>query len=430
MIYYLLRAYTRWGLWLNFRKVYLEHAERLPAETTVILALNHPTAFLEPILLGTHVDVPCWYMLRGDKFVNGAAEWFLRKIHNLPVWRAAHSDRAALRGNVATMAFATDRVVAGEPTVILSEGSWSGRLRLKRLQRGTSRMLFQAWKKARDKPVAIVPVAANFTDPQAFRSSVTLTFGEPIYARDYADAWSGDARETTDAVTAELERRLRRLVYHLDDRERVPLAEALLPLVQHDYPDSGLWPVGRDAPFSARQSELIDALNAMHRVDARALASEVDDYYRALRAREVTDSGVALPGYGSALRAAGLLALGPFAMAAFLAVYAPGYFVARRAEGQRKSEQFFASVRYGLGLGTFAAYALTWTVVFALLIGWPALLAGPLLYGAAHFYLRWRESFTLWRDATRAAALPAGELARLRRLRADVLSAVLSPRVA
>lgn len=419
-----MRAYARWGLWLYFRKVYLEYAERIPRRTTVIFALNHPTAFIEPVALGTHVDTPCWFMLRGDKFVHPAAAWFLRQIHNLPIFRAAHGNRAEVRGNVESMDFATDRVLEGEPTVILSEGSWSGRLRLKKVQRGTARMLFQAWRKDREAPVAIVPVGCHFDAPQAFRSSITLSFGQPIFARDYGEQHASDSRAAIESVTDELQRRLRQLVIHVEERERLELAESLLPLVRHGRPDSGVWPTSRTQPWRAAQWRAVARLNELDRVDARALAEEIDDYCRHLQRAEVTDSGVAYPTYGTTARALGLLALGPFAMAGWLVNFAPATLAARRAEPQRRSEQFFGSVRYGLGLGIFFAYALLWTIVFALLVGWLALLVPLLLYASAQLYLRWRESFTLWRDATRARSLPPDVLAGLRRRRREILATV------
>ena len=419
-----MRAYARWGLWLNFRKVYLEHAERVPAGGNVIFALNHPTAFLEPIAVGTHVDPRCWYMLRGDKFVNRAAKWLLHRIGNLPIWRVTHDGRAAVRGNVATMDFATDRVLEGEPTVILSEGSWSGRLRLMGIQRGTARMLFQAWRKDRAKPVAVVPVAANFTDPQAFRSSLTLSYGEPIYAADYAEAHAEDSRAAIDAVTAEIQRRLRELVIHVEERERLGLVERLLPLVQHGRPDSGLRPTSRVQPFREAQWRAAEAVNHLDRVGARALATELDDYLRLLNANGVSDSGVALPGYGTLARAAGLVALGPLAFLGLFLHYPPAYFVARRAEAHRGSDQFFASVRYGLGLGVFFGYALAWTLACAFVVGWWALLAPVFLYATAQFYLRWRESFALWRDAARVRALAPEVRVRLGAAREGVLASV------
>ena len=419
-----MRAYARWGLWLYFRKVYLEYAERVPARTTVIFALNHPTAFIEPIALGTHVAPKCWYMLRGDKFATPAARWFLRQIHNLPIFRAAHGNRAEVRGNVETMDFATDRLLEGQPVVILSEGSWSGRLRLKRIQRGTARMLFQAWRKDRSAPVAIVPVGCHFDAPHDFRSTVTLSFGEPIYATDYAQAHAADPRAAIEEVTAEVQRRLAGVVVHVEEPERLPLAEALLPLVQHGRPDSGLWPTARRQPWRAAQWQAVAALNDMDRVDARALAEEVDDYHRRLQRAGVTDPGVAYPAYGTPWRALVLLALGPLAMAGWLANFVPAYFAARRAEAQRDSEQFFGSVRFGLGLASFFAFALFWTAALAALIGWLALAVPVLLYASAHLYLRWRESFELWRDATRARSLEAAELQQLRGARAAILEAV------
>ena len=422
MIYFVLRAYCRVALWINFRKVYLEDADRIPEEPTVLFGLNHPTAFLDPIILGTHVDPWCWYMLRGDKFVNAPVRWGLRQIRNLPIWRGRDAGRSGVQRNLATMDFATDRLLLGEPTIILSEGLCRHERRLRPIQRGTARMMFQAYRKDPSKPVAIVPSAINYTAPNEFRSSVYLSFGEPIYAADYAEDYRADKRETIDAVTAELERRLRELVVHVEDPRRDDLADRIVPLVTNAFPDRGYPPVGREAPARAALHRAVERLNAMDAVALGGLTHDLERYDRLLATSGVTDEAIANLGYGSAWRALLLLITGPLAVLGLMLNY-PLAVIAHRQTVKRVSNlQFFASVRWGIGLGLYLAVTLAWTVALAFAIGWFALLV-PLVFGlTGYFALLWYESFDLWRKSARLGALADTQLEKLTAMRAGLLA--------
>ncbi len=420
MIYYVLRFYAMLGLWVNFRKVYVEHRERIPEGNHVIFALNHPTAFIDPIAVGTHVDPACWFILRGDKFVTPFVRWFLRQIQNVPIYRESDGVQA-LRGNVTTMAKVTEEVVRGEPTVILCEGRWSPRRRVHRVQRGTARMLFQAHKKDTSKPVAIVPTGITYTDANAFRSTLTISYGEPIYAADYAAAYAEDSRAATDAVSAVLRERIGGLIVRVDDKRNDGLVERLLPILQHDYPDPGFPPTAERSPFHAAQRGAVERINGMDAVELNAVRYDLDAYEKALERAGVSDSGLAVPSYGSLPRAVGLWSLGPLAVVALLLHYPLAAIIQRYTVRTVESEQFFGSVRYGLGLGAFLVYALVLTAVGAFAVGWFCLLLPPLLLAAAYFYLLWSESFALWRASARARNLPPETREHLLALRADLI---------
>ena len=425
MIYVFLRFLSRLAVWLNFRKVYVEHAERIPRGKHLIYGQNHPTAFLDPIILGTHIPEKAWFMLRGDKFVNEPVRWFLRKIHNLPIWRQSEGGRSALRSNLETMAFATDRIVAGEPTVILSEGVCRHERRLRPIQRGTARMLFQAQRKAADERVAIVPVATNYTASNGFRSSVALTFGEPIYAHDYAKLHRADPRAAVEAVTAELQKRLRAEVIHVADRSRDRLVDRLLPLIQHARPDTGVRPVARRSPYRREQWLAVEAVNALDPVDARTLESELDDYYAALERHGLTDSGVALPAYASVGRAFALWIFGPLILLGWLMHYPLATIIQRRTERLVRNPQFYSSVRWGLGLGAFIVSALLLATLVGLALGWvAAVFVPPFMYVLAYGFLVHRDAYTLWQQAARTRSVTPETLAELRRDRAAILARV------
>ena len=50
------------------RKVHVHNREGVPSDKPVLIAANHPTAFVDPCLLCTYLDPPIYNMARGDIF--------------------------------------------------------------------------------------------------------------------------------------------------------------------------------------------------------------------------------------------------------------------------------------------------------------------------------------------------------------------------
>jgi len=363
-------------------------------------------------------------MLRGDMFSSKAAAWFLHQVHNLPIFRQRDGGSAGVRRNVETMDFATDRVVQGEPTVILSEGVCKHERRLRPIQRGTARMMFQAWKKDPSAPIAIVPTGCNYTAPNKFRSSLTITYGEPIYAADYASAHAEDPRGTVDVVTEELERRLRKMVIHVEDRENESLVERLLPIIQRSYPNAGFPPVEYDGRVRAAQWRAVETINGMSQFDLKQFDEKLSSYERMLRESNVTDAAVAMPKYGSVWRAALLVILGPLAVLGLVVGYPFAQIINTQITKRVRSDQFFGSVRWVAGLVAWIVLAIVITAVLSFVIGWFALLVVPMATAFGYFSLLWYESFDLWRQSIRINALAESQRSKLHKQRTQLLTEV------
>ena len=77
MLYNIVRPFAKIALGLYFRKIYIANREAIPDDKPVILAANHPTAFIEPCILACWLVQPLSFIARGDLYVNSL---ILRKI--------------------------------------------------------------------------------------------------------------------------------------------------------------------------------------------------------------------------------------------------------------------------------------------------------------------------------------------------------------
>ncbi|MFK7806382.1 MAG: hypothetical protein AB8F74_01150, partial [Saprospiraceae bacterium] len=62
MLYRITRPFAQIAIRTTFRKIYFTNEERIPWDKPVILAINHPTIFIEPCLLATHLDEPLHFL--------------------------------------------------------------------------------------------------------------------------------------------------------------------------------------------------------------------------------------------------------------------------------------------------------------------------------------------------------------------------------
>ena len=85
--YRFVRPLARIALKTYFSKIYLNGLEKIPADKPIILAANHPSAFLEPCILATTLPRPLHFMVRGDLFQKPLYRALLMSLHMIPMYR-------------------------------------------------------------------------------------------------------------------------------------------------------------------------------------------------------------------------------------------------------------------------------------------------------------------------------------------------------
>ena len=68
MIYSFVRPIAAYALKIFFRKIYFTNRDRIPKGKPLILAINHPTAFIEPCILACFLPIKLHFLVRGDLF--------------------------------------------------------------------------------------------------------------------------------------------------------------------------------------------------------------------------------------------------------------------------------------------------------------------------------------------------------------------------
>lgn len=229
MVYLLVRPLARFLLRFYYRNIDLTGLENIPQNAAVILAANHPTAFIEPCILACFQPRKLWFLARGDLFKTRLARWALAAINILPVFRMEDGGYEKLRNNFGTFNACHRALSARKAIMILAEGRCIHEKALRPLRKGTARLALGALANDATLPeVYIVPVGINFTHADRVRGTVMIRCGTPILASAYMDEFRGNEAIAIKSLTSHLRARLSPLVVQFPDRQVADSGEARL----------------------------------------------------------------------------------------------------------------------------------------------------------------------------------------------------------
>lgn len=305
----LLRATLRLLLEVFFGELDVVGGDRIPTGRPVMLCPNHPSAGMDAMLMGAVFGEKVHYLAKAPLFRNPLAGAFLRWLGGIPVYRkqdagtatatpaAAAPGAAGAPGAKNVEAFAAAHRVLREKgwLALFPEGTSMDTPRLLPLKTGAARIALEVEEEASfTLGVVIVPVGLAYSAPTDFRSRVVVSVGEPIEARDYRERYERDPQEAVRALTAALERGIRRELAYVPEEPLASLAEAIAII----YESEGK--MGADAPSRRAAREAVrDALHHYAESDpARVVVAQdaLSRYMRKIERLSLSDRVVARAG--------------------------------------------------------------------------------------------------------------------------------------
>src|SRR5438034_10882663 len=83
-----------------FKRYKVKNAENIRTNGPVILAMNHPNAFMDPIMFAFFAYPPKFYYLaRGDAFNSWFGNYFLTSVGVAPIFRIQDGGKEGLKKN-------------------------------------------------------------------------------------------------------------------------------------------------------------------------------------------------------------------------------------------------------------------------------------------------------------------------------------------
>jgi len=372
LLYRIVRPLARIALKTYFKKIYLSGLEKLPLDKPVILAANHPSAFLEPCILATTLPRPLHFMVRGDLFQKKIYRILLMSLHMIPMYRKKDIGFSGVRNNFSSLDYTYDLLHKNKLILILAEGTTKHEKRLRPIQKGAARMALGAIKKYPHLDVQIVPIGVNYTDIISYRSDVMLEIGDPLSVRDYLKEKVVHPAKLIETLTAQLAAQLKELVVIIDKKEDEPLVESIFSLYRNNYPEPK-FPIqsASNRPLQ-RERKIANDTGRLSVEVKQNLQKMIDHYQSGLAENQLTDAVIVQPNqyhpFNHLILIAGFI---PFLIGYFTNIL-PVRQGKLLADTRVKKIEFYASVSASASLAAYLLY------IFLLFI--PAFILKSLFY--------------------------------------------------
>jgi 1-acyl-sn-glycerol-3-phosphate acyltransferase len=222
------------GLGFSFRLFFRRIREVRPSRTLfgrTIFVSNHPSAFLDPLVISRLRTPVVYFMTRSDVF-----NWFTKPLfwlaQMIPIYRAQDGGNSQEK-NKKVFKKATQTLAKKRNLLIFGEGLTDDvfERRLKPIKKGAIRIGFTAledldWK----YEIQVQGLGINYTNPGILRSEVLIAAAEPIVLNDYKEAYLENPSKVISELNRALENRMQAQITHLRSEEHLQLHEQIMML--------------------------------------------------------------------------------------------------------------------------------------------------------------------------------------------------------
>jgi 1-acyl-sn-glycerol-3-phosphate acyltransferase len=226
----LLRNWVVLAIRVYFRKIQVIGSEKIPRSGPVLFAPNHQYAFMDALII-TIIDrkIP-YYLVRGDIFRTRLANFMLRSLRMMPVYRA--KDKVDMvKKNEEIFDKCMEILGSFGHLIIFPEGNHSKIRRIRPVQKGIFRIAFRTLlEKQGAQDLVIIPVGINYDDQSHFQSDLLVNFGNPIKVSQYLEEYKQSSARVIGELKNKIFAELVRLNINIENAESYKFYENIIKI--------------------------------------------------------------------------------------------------------------------------------------------------------------------------------------------------------
>ena len=375
MIWQTLRYLITFFLPSFYKRIQAKNLKNVQVNGPVIIAMNHPNAFTDPIYF-CYVYYPwkSFFLARGDAFKPGLISYLLEAMGVVPIFRMQDAGKEGLKKNDESYQRVNYLLRKGSKIIVFAEGLCVQERRLRPLKKGVARMVFGAYEALNSDKLVVVPIGVNYSKPHRFRSNVFYNVGEPIPVKDFIPEYTQNPAKTYNTFLQVLEPKMRALITHIEDRQNDELVYQVEELCKKDeLMSQGLDYTNLEHDFRVL-TRLTEKVNAAARTNPELIAELKPlsrSYFKELEQSKLKDwlinpkqnKNVTWPVFTVRLM---LLVMGaPIYVGALVGNYFPFILAHMLTKKNIKNIEFYSSIAIGSGMFLFwINYILWFTVIY------------------------------------------------------------------
>ncbi len=395
-LYSFLRFFVDRHTFRGFRRYRIVGRENIP-EGACLYGSNHCNTLMDAMVILATTHEKKVFIARADIFQNPKTAKILRWLRILPIYRIRDGIGAVRDKNGDTMDQAMDVMYDEVPMYLFPEATHRTKHSLRPISKGIFHIALRANNKyGKEKPVYIVPVGLEYGDYFRFRSTILLSYGEPINVSEFV---KGREEENEAVILNELKTVL---------RERMAKLISFIPDEDEDY--EAIWELTKiragKQPCSLKKrlennkqkiAEILD-FKEKEPEKAKTLFDKVRDFTRLRKEKKISVKSVANKAtFGKTLLKSLLMLLGlPFYVAAAV-VSCPIWIIAYFVLKGLKDKAFRNTANFCVEMVMHPLVMAAGITLLFCLVPWKfAALGSVFLYYSYVYFIDYNEWLRIW----------------------------------
>jgi len=298
LLYFILNTTLSLGLPLFFREIGTKNKKSLPKKKGTLYVANHPSAFMDPIIVAWLSKQPIHFLTMAEVFKAKKFEGIFRSAHMYPIYRQVDGP-GSMDKNEEIFKTCHKLLFNKKGVLIFGESMTDDTFvrRLKPIKKGAARIAFGALEEYGwdDFDLNIVAVGTNYSEPSIFRSDVIINYADPINVADYKELYQENNAKGINALTSEISERIKGGITHIQSYDLEPFFEQLLIIskkgMSHDNFDKKLSLKDR-LSFSRNLAKHFNETDFLENNNNIKLKESTQTYFEELDKLEITDNTI------------------------------------------------------------------------------------------------------------------------------------------
>ena len=295
MLYSILRFLFKITGHVFFRNITIRNKQLISDKGPLIIVANHPSAFMDPIVMATMFNRKLYFLGKGILFKSKFAKWILPKFNTIPIYRQA-DDPSEMRKNEDTFRACYKYLEEGCAILIFPEGITKTERKLREIKTGAARIALGAEAKNNfTLNIQIVTVGLNYSNPHKFNRDLFINIAEPISLVDYKDAYKTGPVKTVQQITELIRIQLEKHIIAISDEK----IDALSGDIEYLYKNKlskelGIAAHDQNSSFLLTKKIISAVAYFMEKEPERAekMALRIKQYHRNLNAIGLQDADI------------------------------------------------------------------------------------------------------------------------------------------
>ncbi|MFN4122309.1 MAG: 1-acyl-sn-glycerol-3-phosphate acyltransferase [Flavobacteriales bacterium] len=180
MIYYYLRTLLKPFFLCYFQRVINTGKHHIPKEGPILFTANHPSSFLDGIVLSLTQPRKVYFLTRADVFKYKIIALLLKSIGLIPIYRAREFG-LDVKKNKEVFEAVFKIFDGGGAVLIFPEGTSRLDRSLNAFKKGTARLVMSyAERNSSQRMLSVIPVGINFFSYTDHRAPVLIAYGKAV----------------------------------------------------------------------------------------------------------------------------------------------------------------------------------------------------------------------------------------------------------